>query len=155
MEEGWNRKIGVMNREEIKNEIITLNSSIEDFNLKIGKYEQKVGNLIESKKKLLSDNFIYEAKRKKLGELSEKQSIVKTNISNKIDEIDRIEAEINELNKEVINFMRWSIIVRKNDITNERTDAIVNPANEYLTLEGGVSRAIVDKGGKVSTISCK
>ena len=116
---------------------------------------RKVKNWIESKKKLLSDNFIYEAKKKKLGVLSEKQNIVKTNILNKIDEIDRIEDEINELNKEVTNFMRWAIIVRKNDIINERTDAIVNPANEYLTHEGGTARTIADKGGAVSTISCK
>ena len=155
LEEGWSSEIGVMCREDIKSEITTLNYSVEDFNWRIGKYEQKVENWIESKKKLLSDNFIYETKKKKLGELSEKQNIVKTNISNKIYEIDRIEAEINELNKVVIYFMRWEIIVRKNDLTNERTDAIVNPTNEYLTLEGGVARAIVDKGGAVSTISCK
>ena len=155
LEEGWSREIGVMNREEIKSEITTLNSSVKDFNLRIDKYEQKVENWIESKKKLLSDNSIYEDKKKKLEELSEKQEIVKTNISNKIDEIDRIEAEINELNKVVIYFMRWSIIVRKNDITNERTDAIINPTNEYLTHEEDIARAIVDKGGAVSTISCK
>ena len=155
LEEGWSREIGVMNRVEIESEITVLNSSVEDFNLRIDKYEQKVENWIESKKKLLSDNSIHEDKKKKLEELSEKQEIVKTNISNKIDEIDRIEVEINELNKVVIYFMRWSIIVRMNDITNERTDAIINPTNEYLTHEEDIAWAIVDKGGAVSTISCK
>ena len=113
MEEGWSRKLGIMSREEIKSEITVLNSSIKNLNRRIGKYEQKVENWIKSKKKLLSNNFTYEAKKKKLEELSEKQNIVKTNISNKIYEIDRIEDEINELNKDVIDFMRWSIIVRK------------------------------------------
>ena len=155
LEKGWSSELGVKNREEIKSEITTLNSSIEDFNLRIGKYEQKVENWIESKKKLLSDDAVYEIKKNKLGELSKKQEIVKTNISNKINEIERIEAEINELNKEEISFMRWKIFVRKNDLTNERTDAIVNPANEILKHEGGAARAIADKGGAVSTISCK
>ena len=40
--------------------------------------------------------------------------------------------------------------MRKNDLTEERTDAIVNPANEELGHGGGAAKAIADKGGKVS-----
>ena len=40
--------------------------------------------------------------------------------------------------------------MRKNDLTKERTDVIVNPANEELGHGGGAAKAIKDKGGKVS-----
>ncbi len=44
---------------------------------------------------------------------------------------------------------RVKIILKKGDITNEDTDAIVNAANSYLQHGGGVAAAIVRKGGYV------
>ncbi len=41
-----------------------------------------------------------------------------------------------------------SIIVKKGDITAEKSDAIANPANSYLQHGGGAARAIVIKGGE-------
>lgn len=41
------------------------------------------------------------------------------------------------------------IIIKKGDITEEDTEAIVNAANSYLKHGGGVAGAIVRKGGKV------
>lgn len=40
-----------------------------------------------------------------------------------------------------------NIIVRKNDITDEPVDAIVNPANEHLTNGAGAARAIDSAAG--------
>jgi putative ATPase len=40
-----------------------------------------------------------------------------------------------------------NIIVRKNDITDEPVDAIVNPANEHLTNGAGAAKAIEDGAG--------
>jgi len=42
-----------------------------------------------------------------------------------------------------------TVIVKKGDITEEDTDAVVNAANSYLRHGGGVAGAIVRKGGKV------
>ena len=41
------------------------------------------------------------------------------------------------------------VSVKKGDLTSERVDAIVNPANNHLRHERGVAKAILDKGGKV------
>ncbi len=41
------------------------------------------------------------------------------------------------------------LVIVKGDITEESTDAIVNPANNYLKHGGGVAGAIVRKGGKI------
>ena len=42
-----------------------------------------------------------------------------------------------------------TIIIKKADITEEDTDAIVNAANSHLQHGGGVAGAIVRKGGRI------
>lgn len=42
--------------------------------------------------------------------------------------------------------------VYKGDLTSERVDVIVNPSNNRLLHEGGMSKALLDKGGKVIEI---
>ena len=42
-----------------------------------------------------------------------------------------------------------NIIIKKGDLTEEATDAIVNPANSYLKHGGGATWAIVNKGGSI------
>ncbi len=46
-----------------------------------------------------------------------------------------------------IHYKGVNVLVIKGDITEETTDAIVNPANSYLKHGGGVAGAIVRKGG--------
>ncbi len=41
------------------------------------------------------------------------------------------------------------IVIKKGDITQERVDAIVNAANEYLKHGGGLAGIIVRKGGNI------
>lgn len=41
------------------------------------------------------------------------------------------------------------IVVRKGDLTEEVVDAIVNPANSFCVMGGGVALAIRQKGGEV------
>ena len=40
------------------------------------------------------------------------------------------------------------LIVKKGDITQEQTEAIVNPANSTLIHGGGAAKAIAVKGGE-------
>ena len=62
-----------------------------------------------------------------------------TKLNNKLEEVKEKlktdKAEIQEkLNKETIDYKGCHIIVRKNDLTLEREDAIVNPANSQTTV---------------------
>ena len=41
------------------------------------------------------------------------------------------------------------ICLRKGDITEQKVDVVVNPANSYLKHGGGVAGAIVRKGGNI------
>ena len=41
----------------------------------------------------------------------------------------------------------YNIYIVKNDITDEKVDAIANPVNEGLNLTTGIAGAISDKGG--------
>lgn len=41
------------------------------------------------------------------------------------------------------------VIIKRGDITEEETDAIVNPANSYMIMGGGVALAIKRKGGEI------
>ncbi|KAJ4461341.1 putative Appr-1-p processing protein [Paratrimastix pyriformis] len=47
-----------------------------------------------------------------------------------------------------------TIEVRQGDLTRERTDAIVNPANEYLSHGAGVAGAIAKAGGPTIQAEC-
>lgn len=46
-----------------------------------------------------------------------------------------------------VNYKGWSILVRKNNIIEEAVDAIVNPANEYLTNGAGAAKEIEEAAG--------
>lgn len=48
-----------------------------------------------------------------------------------------------------LNFNGRKVVVVYGDITEERVDAVVNPANSSLKHGGGVAGAIVRKGGKI------
>ena len=52
-------------------------------------------------------------------------------------------------NKVVQNYKGCNIVIRKADLTQEREDAIVNPANEDLNHKGGAAKQIALKGGEV------
>jgi len=40
------------------------------------------------------------------------------------------------------------ILIKQGDITKEAVDAIVNPANSYMTMGGGLAKVIMDRGGQ-------
>ncbi|PFX14654.1 uncharacterized protein LOC111344503 [Stylophora pistillata] len=44
---------------------------------------------------------------------------------------------------------RVRVSVSRGDLTTEKVDAIVNASNEFLQHDGGLAKAILDKGGKI------
>lgn len=58
------------------------------------------------------------------------------------------EDNLKKKNLQTIEYKGATIIIRKNDLTEEMTEAIVNPANEYLRHEGGCAKMIDMKAGK-------
>ena len=140
----------ILNLEQLKTNIDEINESINNANEKAVAYEKQLAESIKSKKDLDYQNLLIKSKESKLEYLSKIHQNIRTDLNNKMGEIDADEERINSLNKFEVEFNRWNIIVRKNDLTKELTESIVNPANEYLQHEGGAARAIADIGGEVS-----
>ncbi len=51
--------------------------------------------------------------------------------------------------------MSFKITIISGDITEETTDAIVNPANGMMIMGGGVAKAIIEKGGETIETEAK
>ena len=66
-----------------------------------------------------------------------------------MNQYEKDKADSEEKNKQVIYYKGCNVIIRKGDLTQEREDAIVNPANEQLNHKGGAAKAIASKGGEV------
>ena len=61
-----------------------------------------------------------------------------------------IEDKINKMNVLSIKYKNCEIIVRKNELINELTEAIVNPTDERYTDNINISKKIANKEGDVS-----
>ena len=94
----------------------------------------------------------HKAKKDKIQEMEENFTNVRAKLELKYKEFREIEDKIKKLDVYTYEYKNCNIIVRKNDLTEELSEAIVNPANEQLMHEGGAARAIADKGGDVSII---
>ena len=141
----------IANREQIKSKITEVNKSIKEFNKKTEKYQQKLDEWIQSKMELNNLEFQLQAKRDKIKEVENIHEDVWDKLTKKYKEIRAIEDKIKMMNINTLDYKNCNIIIRKNDLTKELSEAIVNPANEQLMHEGGAARAIADKGGDVST----
>ena len=141
----------MINREQIKFNIVNVNNAIQNFNKKIEKYEQQLNKWIQSKQELNSQDFQLQAKKDKIQEMYDNHTKVRAKLEAKYKEFRDIEAKIKKLDIYTVEYKNCNIIVRKNDLTNELSEAIVNPANEKLTHERGIAKIIADKGGDVST----
>ena len=125
------------------------NKDIKKLNKEINKfYDQmyKHHKLILAKGK--QDALIDTHKQQKLDVLN-KHEIQDQILQGIIDHYEKDKAESDTKDKEVIIYKGCNVIIRKGDLTEEREDAIINPANEKLDHAGGVAKAIVSKGGEV------
>ena len=136
-------------KSKLDNEIKRSNKSIKELNEDISKfYDQTYEHhkLILEKDKQDKLITIYKQQKQDVFDEHEKQQQV---LQDMIDNYGKDKAESDEKNEQVIIYKGCNVIIRKGDLTEEREDAIVNPANEQLNHQGGAAKAIVSKGGKV------
>ena len=133
-----------------------LNESIKKHNKTVEKSEKKIDafyvqmsdyhNMKGEKEKLIKLNNAYKKhKEEVIDSINTQEKILK-------DIIDQYQKDKNcseAKNKKVIDYKGCNVIIRKGDLTEEREDAIVNPANEDLDHKGGAAKAIAQKGGEV------
>ena len=133
-----------------------LNESMNKHNKAVEKSEKKIDafyeqmsdyhNMKGEKEKLIKLNNAYQKhKGEVIDSINKQEEVLKDIISQY--EKDKNDSEAK--NKKVIDYKGCNIIIRKGDLTEERENAIVNPANEDLNHKGGTAKAIAQKGGEV------
>ena len=137
------------NKSDLEDQIKSNNKDIQILNKEVNQFYDQMyeyHKLVSKRDK--QDKLINVYMRQKLdiaNEHERQEQIVK----DMIDQYEKDKAESDAKNKEVIIYKGCNVIIRKGDLTEEREDAIVNPANEQLNHQGGAAKAIVSKGGKV------
>ena len=71
----------------------------------------------------------------------------KTMLTETFKSIHEEEENQNKKNLKIIDYKGTKIIIRKNDVTQEMTDAIVNPSDEQLQHHDDIAKTIADKAG--------
>ena len=98
--------------------------------------------LISEKDKL---TVIYKQQKQDIFDKHKKQQQV---VQDMRDNYGKDKAESDAKNKQVIDYKGCNVIIRKGDFTQEREDAIINPANEQLNHAGGAAHDIASEGGE-------
>ena len=133
----------------IDKKIKMMNKDVKEYNTLIQDFYQNLYNY--HNEKLKRDGII------ELGEVNTqyKEKVFKMNetqeeaLKNIINQYEKDKNDSDAKNKETITYKGCNIIIRKGDLTEEREDAIVNPANEDLNHKGGAAKIIAQKGGEV------
>ena len=126
-----------------------MNKDIKEYNKYIEDFYDNLYNY--HNQKLERDGIIELGKentknKQKVSEMNETQE---DNLRSIIDQYQKDKKESEDKNKKVIIYKDCNVIIRKGDLTEEREDAIVNPANEDLNHKGGAAKIIAQKGGEV------
>ena len=137
------------NKSNLDDEIRSNNKDIRKLNKEINQfYDQMYQHhklvLQEDKQDELID--IYKQQKLDIANEHETQELVLKRI---INQYEKDKAENDAKNMKEITYKGCNIIIRKGDLTEEREDAIVNPANDQLNHAGGAAKAIASKGGEV------
>ena len=139
----------VESKPEIDEKIKIMNKDVKEYNKLIQGFYQNLYNY--HNEKLERDGII------ELGEVNTryKEEVFKMNeiqeeaLNDIIDQYQKDKNDSDAKTKETITYKGCNIIIRKGDLTEEREDAIVNPANEDLNHKGGAAKIIAQKGGEV------
>ena len=133
-----------------------LNESIKEHNKKVEKSEKKIDafyehmsnyhNIKGEKEKLIKLN---NACKKHKGEVIDSNNEQEEALADIINKYQKDKNDSEAKNKKIIDHKGCNIIIRQGDLTEEREDAIVNPANEDLNHKGGAAKIIAQKGGEV------
>ena len=91
-----------------------------------------------------------QAKKNKIQEMKDNHTDIIAKLKKKEKEFKDIEDKINKMNVLSIKYKNCEIIVRKNELINELTEAIVNPTDERYTDNINISKKIANKEGDVS-----
>ena len=137
------------NKSNLDDKIRRNNKNIRKLNKEINQfYEQMYEHhkLVSQKDKQNELIDVYKKQKLDVANEHEAQELVLKKI---INQYEKDKADSEAKNKEVIIYKGCNIIIRKGDLTEEREDAIVNPANEKLNHAGGAPKAIASKGGEV------
>ena len=125
------------------------NKNVEGFGTEIDAFYTfmcEYHNKIVKDNKLRQISNINLQNKKEVLEMIQTQEQVLRDIQ---DQYTKDKAESDAKNKVVQIYKGCNIIIRKADLTQEREDAIVNPANEDLNHKGGAAKQIALKGGEV------
>ena len=136
-------------KQQLDDSIKEQNKEVKKFDKEISKFYEKMSEyhkLIVEKDNLITLGDIYVSDKK---EVLEKNDIQEQVLQEIMDQYKKDKAESDAKNKVVKNYKGCNIIIRKADLTQEREDAIVNPANEDLNHKGGAAKQIALKGGEV------
>ena len=137
------------NKSSLEDEIRSNNKNIRKLNKEINHFYDQMyehHKLVSQKDKQNELIDVYKKQKLDVANEHEAQELVLKTI---INQYEKDKAESNAKNKEEINYKGCNIIIRKGDLTEEREDAIVNPANDQLNHAGGAAIAIASKGGEV------
>ena len=144
-----------INKLKIDEEIANHDEEVKKLNDKVANfYEnmQKHHKINLEKEKQIKMEESFKTQRQEIVQMYEQQEEVLQGMMN---QYQKDKAESDTKNKHTIFYKGCNIIIRKADLTEEREDAIVNPANEDLDHAGGAARAIASAGGKVITKESK
>ena len=91
-------------------------------------------------------NYVYKKHKVEVIDSINKQEKVLNDI---LDQYQKDKNDSEAKNKKIIDYKGCDIVIRKGNLTEEREDAIVNPAVQDLNHRGGAAKAIAQKGGEV------
>ena len=129
----------MIDKSKLEDEIHKYNKDAKKLNKDINKFYDKMSDHHKYVSNYDKQNRLIKASKKQKKEIENMREKQDKELQHIIDQYEKDKAESDAKNQEVINYKGCTVIIRKGDLTEEREDAIVNPANEQLDHVGGAS----------------